>query len=92
MTLPPAETPRLPSMAESLLPIAMFSRASLLSIKALCAYHEAGILVPARVDPHTGYRAYRPTQLTDAAVCLDFAPWIFGWPTSGRFCGPEIRT
>lgn len=55
-------------MAEGLLPIGMFSRASLLSIKALRAYHEAGILVPARVDPGTGYRAYLPTQLTDAAV------------------------
>jgi len=55
-------------MTEALLPIGMFSRASLLSIKALRAYHEAGILVPARVDPATGYRAYLPSQLTDAAV------------------------
>lgn len=55
-------------MAEALLPIGMFSRACLLSIKALRAYHEAGILVPARADPATGYRAYLPTQLTDAAV------------------------
>jgi len=55
-------------MAEYVMPIGMFSRASLLSIKALRAYHEAGILVPARVDPATGYRAYLPTQLTDVAV------------------------
>lgn len=48
--------------------IGMFSRASLLSIKALRAYHEGGLLVPARVDPVTGYRAYLPTQLMDAAV------------------------
>jgi DNA-binding transcriptional MerR regulator len=34
----------------------------------LRAYHEAGILVPARVDPQTGYRAYHAGQLTDAAV------------------------
>lgn len=57
-------------MAEGLLSIGMFSRASLLSIKALRPYHRAGILVPARVDPVTGYRAYLPTQLTDAAVLL----------------------
>ncbi|MGI8625671.1 MAG: MerR family transcriptional regulator [Geodermatophilaceae bacterium] len=55
-------------MAQALMPIGMFSRASLLSIKALRAYHEAGVLVPARVDPATGYRAYLPTQLTDAAI------------------------
>jgi DNA-binding transcriptional MerR regulator len=48
--------------------IGMFSRASLLSIKALRAYHEAGILVPARVDPATGYRSYHAGQLPDAAV------------------------
>jgi DNA-binding transcriptional MerR regulator len=53
---------------DGLMTIGTFSRASLLSIKALRAYHEAGILVPARVDPATGYRSYHATQLTDAAV------------------------
>ena len=38
-------------MGRGTLPIGMFSRASSISIKALRAYHEAGILVPARVDP-----------------------------------------
>ena len=46
----------------------MFSRASSISIKALRAYHEAGILVPARVDPETGYRIYAVDQLADAAI------------------------
>lgn len=55
-------------MAVGVMSIGMFSRASLLSIKALRAYHEAGVLVPARVDPDTGYRAYLASQLTDAAV------------------------
>jgi len=54
--------------ADALMPIGMFSRASLLSIKALRAYHQAGILVPARVDPQTGYRAYQASQLPDAGV------------------------
>ena len=53
---------------DGLMAIGTFSRASLLSIKALRAYHEAGILVPARVDPATGYRSYHATQLIDAAV------------------------
>jgi DNA-binding transcriptional MerR regulator len=53
---------------DELLPIGMFSRASLLSIKTLRAYHESGILVPARVDPQTGYRSYTVDQLADAAI------------------------
>ena len=55
-------------MADGLLPIGAFSRASFLSVKSLRAYHEAGILVPARVDPSTGYRTYHASQLIDAAV------------------------
>jgi DNA-binding transcriptional MerR regulator len=51
-----------------LLRIGPFSRASWLSIKALRAYHEAGLLVPAEVDPHSGYRLYSVAQLTDAAI------------------------
>jgi DNA-binding transcriptional MerR regulator len=55
-------------MTDGLLPIGMFSRASLLSIKTLRAYHEAGILVPAQVDHFTGYRMYTADQLADAAI------------------------
>lgn len=55
-------------MSEGLLSIGAFSHASLLSVKALRAYHAAGILVPARVDERTGYRAYSVPQLVDAAV------------------------
>ena len=45
-----------------------FARASSLSVKALRLYHETGLLVPSVVDPETGYRAYSPAQLTDAAI------------------------
>ena len=55
-------------MSKGTLPIGMFSRASSISIKSLRAYHEAGILVPARVDPDTGYRIYAADQLADAAI------------------------
>ncbi|HEX7994955.1 MAG TPA: MerR family transcriptional regulator [Streptosporangiaceae bacterium] len=51
-----------------LLRIGEFSRASWLSIKALRAYHEMGLLVPAEVDPRTGYRSYSGAQLVEAAV------------------------
>jgi DNA-binding transcriptional MerR regulator len=57
-------------VSDGLMTIGTFSRASLLSIKALRSYHEAGILVPARVDPATGYRSYHAAQLTDAAVIV----------------------
>jgi DNA-binding transcriptional MerR regulator len=57
-----------PDRPDGLMTIGAFSRASLLSIKALRAYHEAGILVPARVDPATGYRSYHASQLIDAEV------------------------
>lgn len=54
--------------ADPLMSIGMFSRASLVSIKALRAYHEQGLLVPDSIDPQTGYRSYRVSQLTDAAI------------------------
>jgi DNA-binding transcriptional MerR regulator len=52
----------------ALLRIGDFSRASSLSVKALRAYHESGLLVPAQVDPGSGYRSYSVAQLTDAAI------------------------
>jgi DNA-binding transcriptional MerR regulator len=55
---------------DGLLAIGAFSRASGLSVKTLRAYHEGAILVPDRVDPRTGYRAYGPAQLADAAVIV----------------------
>jgi DNA-binding transcriptional MerR regulator len=39
-------------------PIGEFSRIMSLSIKSLRLYHEKEILVPAEVDPFTGYRRY----------------------------------
>ncbi|WIM94076.1 MerR family transcriptional regulator [Actinoplanes oblitus] len=51
-----------------LLPISAFSRATLLSANTLRAYHESGLLEPAVVDPRTGYRGYRATQLGDATL------------------------
>lgn len=54
--------------ADPLMSIGMFSRACLVSVKALRAYHESGLLVPAEVDPHTNHRSYRVSQLPDATV------------------------
>lgn len=51
-----------------LLTIGAFAKASRLSPKALRLYDELGLLVPARVDPVTGYRLYAPEQLERARL------------------------
>jgi PPM family protein phosphatase len=50
------------------LTIGEFARASRLSAKALRLYDELGLLPPARVDPLSGYRFYRPDQLERARL------------------------
>lgn len=45
-----------------------FSRATRLTAKALRFYHREGILVPASIDPDSGYRLYAPEQIADAQV------------------------
>jgi DNA-binding transcriptional MerR regulator len=49
-------------------PIGDFSRMTHLSVKALRHYHDIGLLVPAEVDPATGYRYYNPDQVRTAQV------------------------
>jgi len=50
------------------LSIGDFSRATHLTVKTLRHYHEIGLLVPANVDPGTGYRRYGTDQLPGAQV------------------------
>ena len=45
-----------------------FSRATHLTVKTLRHYHEAGLLVPAYVDPRTGYRRYTVEQICLAQI------------------------
>lgn len=52
--------------AEPSLTIGQFAQRSGLSYKALRIYDRSGLLPPARVDPDTGYRRYRPEQLARA--------------------------
>lgn len=53
---------------ESLLGIGEVARASGLPISALRFYDGAGVLVPASVDPRTGYRRYAPAQVAAARL------------------------
>ena len=51
-----------------LLSIGDFSRMTFLTVKALRHYHEVGLLEPARTDPSSGYRYYRPEQVGQARL------------------------
>ena len=46
-----------------MLQIGAFSRICQVSVKTLRHYDRIGLLVPAAVDPETGYRYYRPEQI-----------------------------
>jgi DNA-binding transcriptional MerR regulator len=54
--------------ADRLLSIGVFARRSRLSLKALRLYDRLGLLAPAHVDPGSGYRRYRESQLTTARL------------------------
>jgi len=49
-----------------------FSRATHLSVKTLHHYHGVGLLVPAEVDPASGYRRYTTEQIPAAQVIRRF--------------------
>jgi DNA polymerase III subunit beta len=53
---------------ESFLGIGELARASGLPVSALRFYDGAGVLVPAAVDPRTGYRRYAAAQVADARL------------------------
>ncbi|MFB4300490.1 MerR family transcriptional regulator [Actinomadura sp. NTSP31] len=55
-------------MSNDLLPIGRFARLCRLSVKQLRHYDDLGLLAPARVDPSSGYRYYRPDQARDALM------------------------
>ena len=54
------------------LSIGEFSRATHMTVKTLRHYHEIGLLEPADVDPHTGYRRYSAEQIPTAQVVRRF--------------------
>lgn len=55
-----------------LVSIGDFARMTFLTVKALRHYHDVGLLEPARVDPHSGYRFYRPEQVATAQLIRRF--------------------
>jgi len=57
-----------PPSRDELLSIGTFARRSRLSARALRLYESNGLLIPANVDPATGYRSYRDNQLPNARL------------------------
>ncbi len=53
---------------DGLTPIGGFARLARLTVKALRHYDAEGLLRPARVDPHSGYRYYRIDQVPVATT------------------------
>jgi DNA-binding transcriptional MerR regulator len=51
-----------------LMPIGEFARLARLTVKAVRHYDAEGLLVPAAVDPHSGYRYYRAEQVRTATT------------------------
>ena len=58
--------------SETYLSIGDFSRATHLTIKTLRHYHQLGLLEPAHVDAHNGYRRYSAEQIAIAQVIRRF--------------------
>jgi DNA-binding transcriptional MerR regulator len=54
------------------LSIGDFSRATHMTVKTLRHYHQVGLLEPAEVDPHTGFRRYATGQIRVAQVIRRF--------------------
>ncbi len=52
----------------TLMPIGVFAHATRLSVRALRNYDRLGLLVPARIDPETGYRRYSLEQFATAGL------------------------
>ena len=78
---------------EPLLSIGRFARRCGLSVGALRHYHDAGLLLPASVDPATGYRSYAASQLDDARLIARLRELNLGLPEIREVlaAGPDER-
>ncbi|NUS43348.1 MAG: MerR family transcriptional regulator [Mycobacteriaceae bacterium] len=56
----------------ALLTIGEFSRLTLTTVKALRHYHDIGLLTPAEIHPHSGYRRYSAAQAPTAQLIHRF--------------------
>jgi DNA-binding transcriptional MerR regulator len=78
---------------KSPLAIGDFSRATHLSVKTLRHYHGLGLLVPAEIDPGSGYRRYTTDQIPTAQVIRRFRDVDMPLEEIGEvLSAPDIRT
>ncbi|GAA2324440.1 MerR family transcriptional regulator [Streptomyces kunmingensis] len=71
------------------LTIGEFSRITHLSVRTLRRYHEQDLLIPAEVDPFTGYRYYAPAQIRPALTIRRFRELDLPLPDLRRFLEAE---
>ena len=71
---PPTGMPEA-ELADPWISIGAFASRARLSTKALRLYERLGILRPAEVDPRTGYRRYRTSQLVTARLVRCCGDW-----------------
>jgi DNA-binding transcriptional MerR regulator len=75
------------------LSIGDFSRATHMSVKTLRHYHQIGLLEPAEVDAHTGYRRYDTEQIPTAQVIRRFRGLGMSLEQiQGVLSAPDLRT
>jgi DNA-binding transcriptional MerR regulator len=75
------------------LAIGDFSRATHLSVKTLRHYHGIGLLVPAEIDPRSGYRRYTTDQIPTAQVIRRFRHLDMPLDQiAGVLEAPDVRT
>ncbi|RLP89926.1 MerR family transcriptional regulator [Micromonospora sp. BL4] len=72
-----------------LLTIGAFARAARLTPKALRLYDQVGVLLPAAVDPESGYRLYDPAQLPLARLVAQLRRIGMPLATIRVVCGLE---
>ncbi|MEU5935632.1 MerR family transcriptional regulator [Micromonospora sp. NPDC047187] len=72
-----------------LMTIGAFARAARLTPKALRLYDQVGLLVPAAVDPESGYRLYGPAQLPVARLVAQLRRLGMPLATIRVVCGLE---
>lgn len=73
--------------------IGEMARDSGLNVSALRFYDGAGVLVPAWVDPVSGYRWYGPEQLEESQLLAGCAGLVCRWRTFGWYWPDgQVRT
>lgn len=66
--------------------IGEFALSTGVSVKALRFYDDRGLLTPAEVDPHSGYRRYSAAQMRTATTIRILRTAGSAWRTSRKPC------